>query len=109
MKQLKKMIVLLICVLAMGSVMACGSNKDTTDGTTENGTTNNNGTADDVNKDTDRNVNDATNGTGDEGVLDDAADDVRNGVDDAANHVDDAVDDATRDDAARGNTTPAAE
>lgn len=86
MKHLKKMMALLVCVLAVGCMTACGSNNTdnaTENGAAPNGTTGDTGTADDVNNRNENNVNDATNGTdNNDGALENAAEDVREGVDD---------------------------
>ena len=91
MKHFRKAILLVVCVLAMGAMTACGSNKDTS----------NSGTA----GETDKNVNDVTNGSDNgDGVVKDAADDVRDGVDDVTDDVKDAVDGDDMDNNAENNT-----
>ena len=87
MKNLKKMILLVLCVGMIGSMTACGNKNDKTNGA-DQGTSNNG------------NVNGATAGTDktkdrkdDNGLLDDAVDGATNGIDDMVDGVTDGVDD----------------
>ena len=80
MKLMKKVLLVGICILAMGSVTACGNN-NATDGT---------GTGNETN------VNDATGGNSDDqngdNLIDDAADATRDVTDGVANGVNDILD-----------------
>lgn len=72
MKQLKKGILLFLCMMSFASLTACGSDSS------DNGAV----------KQEDDTMNDATDGTRDEGVLDEAddmADEVRDGMEDIKN------------------------
>lgn len=70
MKQFKKFLVMLMCVCAVAGVTACGSSKDTTSDT-----------------------NSATDGTKNEGVVDEMGDDVKDGVDNMKDDMKDGMDD----------------
>ena len=98
MKRMKKILVLLTCVFVLIGTTACsrdnaGNAADQTDQTTQDNNTN------------DPNMNDATEG---DGILDDAVDDVTDGVDnvtdDITDGVDKAADDLTEDNGAQKDT-----
>ncbi|MCI8711022.1 MAG: hypothetical protein HFH23_01845 [Ruminococcus sp.] len=100
MKNLKKMILLVLCVGMIGSMTACGNKNDKTNGADQG--TSNNGNVNGATAGTDKN-NDGKNGavTGgdtkdrkdDNGLLDDAVDGATNGIDDMVDGVTDGVDD----------------
>ena len=77
MKQLKKGILLFLCMMSFASLTACG--RDSSD----------NGAV----KQEDDTMNDATDGTRDEGVLDEAGDEIRDEADDMADEVRDGMED----------------
>lgn len=77
MKQLKKGILLFLCMMSFASLTACGS------GSSDNGAV----------KQEDDTMNDATDGTRDEGVLDEAGDEIRDEADDMADEVRDGMED----------------
>ena len=77
MKQLKKGILLFLCMMSFASLTACGSDSS------DNGAV----------KQEDDTMNDATDGTGDEGVLDEAGDEIRDEADDMADEVRDGMED----------------
>lgn len=106
MKKMKKFLLLMTCTFVLLGTAACSSKDNVDNGadqsTTGNQTSDDNGNRTDDrtdNTDTDdRNMNDATGGNG---VLDDAVDDVTDGVDrvtdDVTDGVDRAADDLTED------------
>lgn len=81
MRKIKKFLLLTMCACVLYGVTACGTNRDTTNGTT--------------NTTEDNNLNDATKGTDDtnirnnnnDGVVDKAVDDVTDTVDRAADDL----------------------
>ena len=77
MKQLKKGILLFLCMMSFSSLTACGSDSS------DNGAV----------KQEDDTMNDATDGTRDEGVLDEAGDEIRDEADDMADEVRDGMED----------------
>ena len=98
MKQLKKLMVMIVCVGALSGLTACGSNDDAKD----NGAVNNEAT--DIGTGTNGdNMNGATNGTKDNGnangsdtvggALEDGADDVGDAVRDGVDDIEDGLDD----------------
>lgn len=100
MKNMKKILLLMTCALILVGATACSSKDDTYNGadqTTDDNAANGNDTANDnntVNDTDDRTMNDATEGNG---VLNDAVDDVTDGVDRVTDDVTDGVDRATDD------------
>lgn len=96
MKQLKKMMMILLCVGAVMSVTACGSDQQAQDNVADDHMT-----TDENKNDTDDNVNDATEHTGEEnGVMDEIGDDVREGVDQMGDDVRDGAEDLMDDEKA---------
>ena len=88
MKQLKKMLLMMMCVCVMGTFVACGNNDALDNGA--NQTENANGT--------DTTMNDATDGTDDangngNGVVGEIGEDVVDGVEDVGEGVVDGVED----------------
>ena len=77
MKQLKKGILLFLCMMSFASLTACGSDSS------DNGAV----------KQEDDTMTDATDGTRDEGVLDEAGDEIRDEADDMADEVRDGMED----------------
>ena len=77
MKQLKRGFLLFLCMMSFAPLTACGS------GSNDNGAV----------KQEDENMNDATDGTREEGVLDEAGDEVRDEADDMADEVRDGMED----------------
>lgn len=83
MKQLKKGLLIFLCTLAFTSLTACGSSNE------DNGAVK----QEDNTRDNNNNMNDATDGTRNEGALDEAGDDVRNAADNMADDVRDGMED----------------
>lgn len=100
MKRIKNYFVLMLCVLIMTGTAACGSSNNADNGADQSTTENDRNTS----GEDDRIMNDATKG---DGILDDAVDDVTDGVDkvtdDVTDGVDKAVDEATDGEDARDN------
>lgn len=83
MKNMKKWVVLLVCVLALGSMTGCGNRDNSVDGA-DNGTTN---TMDSTDK-TNTTDNADTPDKGD-GVMDEAVRDVTDGINDVTDDLTD--------------------
>jgi len=83
MKNMKKWVVLLVCVLALGSMTGCGNRDNSVDGA-DNGTTN---TMDSTDK-TNTTDNADTTDKGD-GVMDEAVRDVTDGINDVTDDLTD--------------------
>ncbi len=79
MKNMKKLLLLLMCISVIGSATACGNDNKTTDGA-----------------DQDRTTQEATDHNGD-GVIDNAVRDVTDGIDDVTDDVTDGINDVTDD------------
>ena len=86
MKQLKKGLLILVCALSFASLTACGNNNADNGAVKQEDETPNNTAQDNT-------MNDATDGTRDEGVLDEAGDAVRDGADDMADEVKEGMED----------------
>ena len=86
MKQLKKGLLILVCALSFASLTACGNNNADNGAVKQEDETPNNATQDNT-------MNDATDGTRDEGVLDEAGDAVRDGADGMADEVKEGMED----------------
>lgn len=110
MKQLKKLLMMLMCVGVIMSVAACGSKNNADDnGAVNDGTTNDAGTGTgNGNNNTGNdngNTNGATDGTDnkkDEGLMDEIGDDIRDGADDVGDALD-GNDDNVRDNGTDNN------
>ena len=90
MKQFQKLLAVLLCVGALTTgLAACGSDGSAKD----NGAVNTETTEDTDQKD----MNGATDGTADEGVLDEIGEDVKDGAEDIGEDVKDGVEDMERD------------
>ena len=92
MKQFKKLLAVFLCAAALMSLAACGSDGDAQD----NGAVNTETTDDADRNGTDQensDMNGATDGTADDGVLDEIGDDVRDGAEDIGDGVKDSVED----------------
>lgn len=79
MKNMKKLLLLVMCIGVIGSATACGNDKKTTDGA-----------------DQDRTTQEATDNNGD-GVIDNAVRDVTDGIDDVTDDVTDGINNMTDD------------
>ena len=89
MKKMKQLILLTLCVFTLFGMTACAG-KDKTDNAADQTTT-------DKDRDNDRNdASDKSDKKGD-GILDDAVNDVTQGVDDVTDDVTDGIDDVTDD------------
>ncbi len=92
---MKKWVVLLVCVLALGSMTGCGNRDDSVDGA-DNGTTNTMDSTDKANTTDKADTTDKTNTTdkanttdkGD-GVMDEAVHDVTDGINDVTDDLTD--------------------
>ena len=87
MKKMKKILLLVTCAFVLLGTTACGSRNDADNGADQS-------SQDGDVRDENSNVNDATKG---DGIIDDAVDDVTDGVDDVTDDVTDGVDKATDD------------
>ena len=87
MKKMKKILLLVTCAFVLLGTTACGSRNDADNGADQS-------SQDGDVRDENSNVNDATKG---DGIIDDAVDDVTDGVDDVTDDVTDGVDKATND------------
>lgn len=88
MKQLKKGVLIFLCTFALTSLTACGSNN------ADNGAVSQEEDAQDENNREDQKyMNDATEGTRNEGVLDEAGDEVKEEAGDMADDVRDGMED----------------
>lgn len=83
MKNMKKWVVLLVCVLALGSMTGCGNRDNSVDGA-DNGTTNTMDSTDKTN--TTDNVDTTDKG---DGVMDEAVRDVTDGINDVTDDLTD--------------------
>lgn len=98
MKKMKKLLVLMTCAFVLLGTAACSSRDNADNGadqsTTDNSATDNNAADDNNNTSNanDRTMNDATEG---DGIIDNAVDDVTDGVDRVTDDVTDGVDKAT--------------
>lgn len=81
MKQLKRGLLLLLCTMAFTSLAACSSSDP------------DNGAVKQENDASDHTMNDATEGTRQEGVLDEAGDEVREETEDMADEVKEGMED----------------
>lgn len=89
MKQWKKMMMILLCAGAVMSVTACGSDQQAQDNVADDHMT-----TDENRNNTEDNVNDATEHTGeDNGVMDEIGDDVRDEADQIGDDIRDGDDD----------------
>ena len=86
MKKMKQLILLTLCVFTLFGMTACAG-KDKTDNAADQTTTD---------KDRDNDASDKSDKKGD-GILDDAVNDVTQGVDDVTDDVTDGIDDVTDD------------
>lgn len=84
MKQFKKLLAVLLCVGTLLNLTACGSDGDAED----NGAVN----TEDTDK-KDENMNSATDGTAEEGLMDEIGEDVKDGAEDIGDDVKDGVED----------------
>ena len=95
MKKMKQILLLMTCVFVLLGTAACSSRDKADNGadqSSESGTDRGDvNDATDGGKDDNSNVNDATSG---DGILDDAVDDVTDGVDDVTDDITDGVDKA---------------
>ena len=89
MKKMKRFLLLMTCTFILLGTTACGS-RDNADNGADQSTTDRTDTEDND----DRTMNDATEG---DGILDDAVDDVTDGVDDVTDDVTDGIDRAADD------------
>lgn len=101
MKKLKKILLLMTCAFVLLGTTACSSRDNADNGADQTTQDKNTDTQDDKNKDNrdDKNtdtMNDATGGDKN-GVLDNAVDDVTDGVDDVTDDITDDVDKAADD------------
>ena len=107
MKNMKKFLVLTMCIGMIGSMTACGNDNGTTDGADQDRTTQEsasekekaaekNGTGTDAVEGTDRNG---------DGVIDNAVRDVTDGIDDVTDDVTDGINDVTDDLTGNGTKT----
>lgn len=86
MKQLKKGLLAFLCVMMMGALTACGS------GSEDNGAVQDDHTVKEDIVD-DNTMNDATEGTREEGLADEIGDDVMDGAEDVKDDIQDGVQD----------------
>ena len=116
MKNMKKFLVLTMCIGMIGSMTACGNDNGTTDGADQDRTTQESASekekAAEKEKATEKNGtgNDAVDGT--DRVIDNAVRDVTDGIDDVTDDVTDGINDVTDDLTGNGteadnNTDPA--
>lgn len=99
MKKIKKFFLLLMCTFVLLGTTACGSRDNVDNGADQStsdadGRYDNESGSDGKNNTEDRTMNDATEG---DGILDDAVDDVTDGVDDITDDVTDGIDRAADD------------
>ena len=98
MKKMKKLLLLMICTFVLLGMTACGSRDNVDNGadqsTTDTDAEKNNNDSDSTTNSDDRTMNDATEG---DGILDNAVDDVTDGIDDVTDDVTDGIDKATDD------------
>ena len=100
MRKVKKFLLLMMCTFVLLGTTACGSRDNADNGadqsTTDTDRYNNDNSSDNNSNDNteDRTMNDATEG---DGILDDAVDDVTDGVDDITDDVTDGIDRAADD------------
>ena len=105
MKNMKKFLVLTMCIGMIGSMTACGNDNGTTDGADQDRTTQESASekekAAEKEKATEKNGtgNDAVDGTdrNGDGVIDNAVRDVTDGIDDVTDDVTDVINDVTDD------------
>ena len=95
MKKMKQILLLMTCVFVLLGTAACSSRYKADNGADQSSESGTDGgdvnDATDGGKDDNSNVNDATSG---DGILDDAVDDVTDGVDDVTDDITDGVDKA---------------
>ena len=95
MKRMKRVLLLMMCAFVLLGTAACGSRDNADNGADQSGTDTDSGSDSGRRDDTeDRTMNDATEG---HGILDDAVDDVTDGVDDITDDVTDGIDKAADD------------
>ncbi len=106
MERIKKLMLIMTCAFVLLGTTACGSRNNADNGADQTNT--DNGANDSTDNTDDGNVNDATEGNG---ILDDAVDDVTDGVDrvtdDVTDGVDKAADEMTEDNGAQNNRNDA--
>ncbi|QDW73421.1 hypothetical protein FND36_04800 [Lachnospiraceae bacterium KGMB03038] len=96
MKQFKKLLAVFLCAGVLMNLAACGSDGSAKD----NGAVNTETTEDRDQNSADReeaDMNGATDGTADDGVLDEIGNDVKDGAEDIGNDVKDNVEDMEKD------------